>query len=69
VTVPYLIQRLLERYSLPFGGLRGLDEQLQLRIGFDQPAGRHRHRAHRDPPRHRERERALCGVPELQIER
>jgi hypothetical protein len=63
------IHRPLQRLRPPQLGRRGRLPQFQLRVRLDQLVGRDRHRAHRDPPRHRDVERPLRRLPELAVER
>ena len=63
------IHRPLQRHRPPVLGLIEGDEQLQLRVRFDQPVCGERHRPHRRPPPHREGQRQLRGLPELAVER
>ena len=64
-----VVQRPLQRLRPHHLVGRGRLPQFQLRVRLDQLVGRDRHRAHRDPPRHREVERALRRLPELAVER
>jgi len=63
-----LIDCPLERFGPRRGVVGGRFEEIQLRPSLEQPVHRHRHRAHRDTPCHRQREGLAGSLPELVVQ-